>query len=224
MGFFSNLFGNGEDKEYRLRLEAELDRLKEETSQTLAKEQQTILELRAKLESEQSDKELMKEEIQQLQEEKKHLQDEMNSQLSEMRKQLDAQTQENDVISRVLIMAQKDADQKLRDAEQEAERITDQAKMDTFIFQQKAEAEMKKRQEAGRKQYVYAKSKLEDRVNVINQSHEKLVEVYNELGMLLQKMPIKMETLYGGEKSDFLLEENFAGEYQEKVIDAEQGS
>lgn len=221
MGFLSRLFGNNEDREYRQRLEHELDTLKEESRQALAKERQTVQELWAKVDAEKEQKIQLQEEINRLQEEKNKHETELKEELESMRKRVEEHENNYDVVSRVLVMAQKDADEKVREARKEAGRITDEAKMETFIFKQKAETEIQERYENGRKQFAYAKGKLVESMNSINQTHEKLTEVYNELGELLQNMPVKIETLFPNGNFDFMIEEKKAETYVDETIDVE---
>lgn len=201
MGFWADLFRNNGDRE---QLEQTIEQLKEENEKVREKERQTACELEKKEALVQEEKAYFQKELRTLQDEK----EEMKKQLEDMEIRLKEYKDSYDAISKVLVRAQRDADCKVMEAERKAERITNQAKMETFLFQKKAEGEIQKKYEMNQERYTYAKNLLLGNMNIINETRENLVKTYEELRKLIEKMPLQMELLFPGEISEISVEED----------------
>lgn len=211
MGFFSKLFGDNGEKEYRESLERELTALKADNAKALEKEKNTIYELQAKLQAESESKEKLQQEVQLLHAKEQQWEEQIRKQqemYEAQRNELNEYKENYDMVSEVLVMAQKDADAKIREAEAEAGRIKEKAKMETYLSKQQAEREIRERYDADRKHFTYAQSKLMQKVDVINGTHDKLMEAYKELGGLLKELPMGVETLFPEEYSNYMLDED----------------
>lgn len=203
MGFFVELFGNNSERELREQLEKDLEQLREEIVKIRDEKNVIINGLEKKLELQQDEVAYYQSEIEKSKIEKA----ELRKNLDEMEMQLKEYKESYDAVSKVLVKAQKDADCRIDEAEKKAERITNQAKMETFLFQKKAEAEIQKKYDTNQKRFACAKDKIEETMNTVNETRERLVAAYMDLGDLIKKMPMQMEWLYPEEVSEFALDE-----------------
>lgn len=214
MGFFGNLFRNREDEEYREYLEREIDHLKEEKNKAIESERLTIQDLQRQLACMEEEKMQLSKELRELKEIRAVHEEELQKKLTDatielgkLQEQVKEYQYNHEVVSRVLVSAQKDADFKIAEAEREADKITYQAKIETYFFKKKAEAEMKERYEADRQRFTEAKDKLLGSVDTINQAHDKLMAAYNQLGDFLKRMPMQADQLFPENAFEFVLEE-----------------
>ena len=120
--------------------------------------------------------------------------------------------------SRFMTMAKKEAEQTVAKAKQEAEmamakaemdaeKITTAAKAEALLHQKNVEKELKEQAKANEQKYTIAKYKLMEYLNALNNTQSKLIETYNELGALVQKMPIRIDDLFSDEPLALLPEE-----------------
>lgn len=198
MGFFSNLFKGSqpeekhEDKEYAEFLLKELENLKKETNRTLEEEHKKVSELQAKFEKEQEEKEALKKKI-----------SDYEGSYSDFSKIISAAKLEaGDTVEK----ARQEAKTALLTARQDAERITTAAKAEAALLKQNTEKQLKEKAKADEQRYTIAKYKLMEYLNSINKTQSKLVETYNELGELIQKMPLRIDDLLSDEPMGLLPE------------------
>ena len=222
MSFISNLLErlmkkDEHDKEYTEFLENELEKLKKETNEALEKEKKTSFAFQSLLESEQKQKILLQEQVKNLEENGKKQVDEAAKRISDMTEQIQDYENNYDASARVLALARKDAEQTINDAKEEAKKIKDRARVEAMIYQKRAENNAKEKYDMDFKRFELAKESLIDCLNTLNQSHSKLVEAHNELGELLKRMPIQIDTLFPGETFDFLMEKGITMEPEEVV-------
>lgn len=227
MGFFANLFKGSqssqpeekkEDKEYIEFLLKELDTLKKETNTSLDRERQTNFDLQSQIEKEKVEKEELQKIISDFQEKEKGQTEENEKKLAELQEQLKNYEGSYSDFSRFMTMAKKEAEQTVAKAKQEAEmamakaemdaeKITTAAKAEALLHQKNVEKELKEQAKANEQKYTIAKYKLMEYLNALNNTQSKLIETYNELGALVQKMPIRIDDLFSDEPLGLLPEE-----------------
>lgn len=105
---------------------------------------------------------------------------------------------------KILIMAKKDADNITSSARSDAEKITDQAKLSALDYQQNVEKELKKKQEEESLKFQLARFKIAGYLESLNQSQNKLIEVYEEFGSLVGQLPLRLGDVFSEEPFELL--------------------
>ena len=107
----------------------------------------------------------------------------------------------------ILRMARKDADEIVTSAKKDAERTTDQARTEAQDYRQTIEKEMEKKQEEEALKFRLARAKISDYLDSMNRSQNKMIMVYEELGELVNQLPLRLNDVFS-EKDFELLEDN----------------
>lgn len=105
----------------------------------------------------------------------------------------------------VLHMAKKDADEITSAARQEAEKITKQAQTEAENYRKDVEEELEKRQKEEERQFDAARSRVAGYLESLNRSQNRLVEVYEEFGRVVEQLPLRLGDVFS-EKPFELLE------------------
>ena len=143
--------------------------------------------------------------------------------LEKLEQQLKNYERNYTVLARVLVDSKAEAEKIISDAKAEASVISDMAqkkageiedaaKLDAAGYMQQAEEEIKKRREEESSNFEHAKRSLEEYLNSLNRSQSSLIEVYNDLGILIKKMPLRIEDIFSKEPFCLLEEEQTDGE------------
>ena len=107
----------------------------------------------------------------------------------------------------VLVMAKKEADGITTTARQNAEEIEKQAQNEAESYRKSVETEVeKKRQEEARK-FELARSRVAGYLESLNRSQNKLLEVYEEFGHVVERLPLRIGDVFSEEPFE-LLEKN----------------
>ena len=155
-----------------------------------------LSEMKAQLESSQTDKDKELQEVkEQLNEyQNKYSYDVFADMLSSAKKDAEQLT----------IAAQKNAEQILNEARENADKITMDAQVDARIYRQKVEKELKAQEEENGKKFMVAKYRLMEYLEALNRSQSQLIKTYNELGEIVKKMPVQIEDALETQKGDQL--------------------
>lgn len=104
----------------------------------------------------------------------------------------------------VLVMAKKEADGITTTARQNAEEIEKQAQNEAESYRKSVETELeKKRQEEARK-FELARFKVAGYLEALNRSQNKLLEVYEEFGRVVEKLPLRIGDVFSEEPFELL--------------------
>lgn len=106
----------------------------------------------------------------------------------------------------VLLMAKKEADEINLAARQNAEKISKQAQEDSENYRKSIEEKMKRRQQEEEQKFEAARSKVAEYLNSLNCSQNKMVEVYEEFGHIVEQLPLRLGDVFS-EKPFVLLED-----------------
>lgn len=104
-------------------------------------------------------------------------------------------------------IAQRDSEKMKREAEMAAELISRTAKEKADAYRQQVEADLKKKREEDSQKFKAAKYNLIEYLNALNNSQSKLIETYNELGVLVKKMPIRIDDIFSEAPMELLPEQ-----------------
>ena len=104
----------------------------------------------------------------------------------------------------------------MEDARQEASNIVGTAQKDAQAYQQNAEAEIAAQKEEQSKNYMVAKYKLMEYIDSVNDAQSRLIGVYNELGSLVNRMPLQLKDVFSESPMELLADrKEDGGEGQE---------
>lgn len=104
----------------------------------------------------------------------------------------------------------------MEDARQEASNIVETAQKDAQAYQQNAEAEIAAQKEEQSKNYMVAKYKLMEYIDSVNDAQSRLIGVYNELGSLVNRMPLQLKDVFSESPMELLADrKEDGGEGQE---------
>lgn len=126
----------------------------------------------------------------------------------------------------VLVMAKKEADGITTTARQNAEKIEKQAKNEAESYRESVETELEeKRQEEARK-FELARFKVAGYLESLNRSQNKLLEVYEEFGRVVERLPLRIGDVFSEEPFELLDEkkkEDGSVENVEECADRSEG-
>ena len=106
----------------------------------------------------------------------------------------------------ILRMARKDADKIITSAKKDADQMTDQAKEETENYRKAIEKELEKKQEEEALKFRLARIKISEYLDSMNRSQNKMIMVYEELGQLVNQLPLRLNDVFS-EKDFELLED-----------------
>lgn len=104
----------------------------------------------------------------------------------------------------ILHMAKKDADGITAAARTDAEKIAEQAKNDAETSMQKAEADIEKMREEEAEKFKMARYKISGYLDSLNRSQNKLIEVYEEFGNIVDQLPLRIGDVFSEEAFELL--------------------
>ena len=104
----------------------------------------------------------------------------------------------------ILLMAKKDADGITAAARTDAEKIAEQAKNDAETSMQKAEADIEKMREEEAEKFKMARYKISGYLDSLNRSQNKLIEVYEEFGNIVDQLPLRIGDVFSEEAFELL--------------------
>jgi len=215
------------NEEYTQFLLGELENLKKATNEAIEKEQNSKKELQARLDQEQKEKENLQKQIEDYEREKEDFLEkgkqleENEKKFAEMAKKLKDYEDSYAALSGLVAAAKRDAEftvSKAKDeakqtttqakceaeytvgkAKEEAKEIVESAQKEAFAFRKNVETELKAKERENEQKYIVAKYKLREYLDVLNKTQSKLIETYNELGAIVEKMPIRLEDVFAEE-------------------------
>ena len=208
---FKKTFWRGYQKEevdeYIDFLTEELENLKKETNRVLEKNRDSLAEMKEEMEHERKEKEYLEEQVEKMKKQAKEQEEEMEKKIGELLLQIDKYKEDYDAVPHILAIAQKKASGLIDDAKKDSESMVEEAKTEaekiTVTAQKEAEAyltnahrEISEKLEADRKRFILARGKLAEYLKNLNQSQNRLIETYNELGNLIGKMPLRVDDLF----------------------------
>ena len=74
----------------------------------------------------------------------------------------------------------------------------------TYSLRKKTEEELQARKEIEERNYMAAKYKLKEYLDSLNATQSRLISTYNELGKLVNQMPIRLEDVFSEEPMELL--------------------
>lgn len=191
MNQFSTAFFGGYRKdqvdEYINSMIAQIEQMKKRTEEVETNEK----DMQGKLTTLQEQFETMKNEytgkIEALEEELKEKRleaEERAGKISQLEEKLHSQQDSYDSVSRVLLLAEK-----------EAEEIKIRAQQEALVYRRKAESDITAKNEEKQKELAFAHHQILRYLESLNMTKDKLMDTYNELGNLVKNMPLHMEDL-----------------------------
>lgn len=139
--------------------------------------------------------------------------------LSEARTEAEALTQEAQCkAERTTLEAQEDTERMIHTAKQDAEIIISTARNEAEEYREKTEEDMRRKREEDIGRFELARKNLADYLDSLNCSQSKLVETYNELGVLVERMPLRVADVFSDLPYQLLAEEK---EKERKVTEVE---
>ena len=115
---------------------------------------------------------------------------------------------ENDYSSFMDLMVnmKSQARQIVTDAQSEAEKITDKAKLEALDYRQNVEKELKKKKEDESLKFQLARFRISEYLESLNRSQNKLISVYEEFGRLVGQLPLRLGDVFSDEPFELLEE------------------
>ena len=212
---FLNGYSRKDVDEYVEFLVNELDSLKEETARMLEEQKQKMSELELRITQEQEEKEKLLKKVHDSEEQANQKNIEREEKVRNMEEKLRKYEESCEAVPRVMAMAQTDAEkivsaaktnagQILSDARENAKRMSEEADKEVFALRKKTEEELQARKEIEERNYMAAKYKLKEYLDSLNATQSRLISTYNELGKLVNQMPIRLEDVFSEESMELL--------------------
>ncbi len=220
---FRTVFFNGYQKEevdgYVESLMSQIEQLTR-VSEDNAEKDKTIQELKEQLEQREREKEDLEKRLKKNETEYLNFMDlmvDMKNQAKEVVQEASKNAEE------IIEIAKKDAEKITSEAKSGAEEITQaaqsgaeeivsaaKAEADTYVQDMKQEIEEKKKREE--ENWKLARYKLMTHLDAMKQAQEKLMEVYEQLGKVVGKMPLRLGDVLSDEPFEFLEENKVSDE------------
>lgn len=232
MSIFSKIFGGAKareeekDQEYMEYLLEEVEKLKEQKIEEVNKEKEKTIqekkaaeELQAALEQVKAEKAELERQFDEYKEKaqiKSEREEDKQNRIEALEKKLSEYEMNYDTISKYFTMAKSDAEKIVTDARQEAEQLTFEKKREMEAMRFHTEAELQIQREENIRQFEQAKQRVQDYLHALNRTQAALIENYNELGRLVEKMPLRLEDVFSKEAMK-LLDENKIDENKKTV-------
>ena len=234
MGFFSGLFRRSQkseneyNDEYVEYLLEELEKARSEKNRTLEAQE----ELKKELETERAAKDeaiaSAKADLEKQVEELKIALDSEDSkeEIAELQNKLREYESSYEEISRYIAQAKEDAEgirtsaktesdslissakarseEMIESARDNSRKLEAEARINADLYQARIEANLKKKISEREEKFTSAIYQFKEYLDAFNRIQNTLVKNYNELGQLIEKMPIKIEDLYSDEPFELL--------------------
>lgn len=127
--------------------------------------------------------------------------------LSVAKSEADILTQKaQDKAEKIILKAQEDMDRMIHEAKREAEDIICTAQNEVEEYRKKTEEDLGRKREEDIEHFELARKNLEEYLNSLNHSQSKLVEIYNELGILVKRMPLRVADIFSNQPYQLLQE------------------
>ena len=234
MGFFSGLFRRSQkseneyNDEYVEYLLEELEKARSEKDRTLEAQEELKKELEteraAKNEAVASAKADLERQVEEL---KKALDtDDSKEEIAELQNKLREYESSYEEISKYIAQAKEDAEgirtsaktesdslissararseEMIESAKDNSRKLEAEARINADLYQARIEANLKKKISEREERFTSAIYQFKEYLDAFNRIQNTLVKNYNELGQLIEKMPIKIEDLYSDEPFDLL--------------------
>ncbi len=182
------------------QLQEEMEQLR----QQIARQEQELQEKELQLSAGEEERQQLKDQVKQLKE-----QPEEDPRTAEEMKELQKKVREYedryDSVNRVLSLAEKT----VRDAQVEAAGIVTSGKSEVDEYRTRAEHDLEKTRKKNEDDFMLAKYKLMNYLKALNDTQNKLVATYHELGELVDKLPLRIGDIFSEEPFDLLENESF---------------
>ncbi len=209
---FRTVFFKGYQKdevdEYIETLISELESLKEKADKDAEEGRKAQEELKNRAEQAIKEREELEQRLEAEISEKEKLCQEYNRNLEELKQQIEEEKKKRKIdynaAVRVISIAEQEAKRVSLDARANAEKVLCDAKSEADALLAQADREVKEKRSENEKLYMAAKYKLAEYLNSINRTQSKLIESYNELGLLVKKMPLRIGDIFSDDPLELL--------------------
>ncbi len=185
--------------EYVNFLVKELEDVKAEANQTLQEQEN-------KYGFDQDERKQLQAQIEELKENERAAEDRHRQEIEDFKSRLNQYEESYNEFSKMISSAKKEADtilseakrqadELLAEAEKKSRNLLESAQEEVLAYQNQAEGLIKRKREANEKDYERAQNQIKEYVDSINKAQSALVDAYNELGAVVSKLPIRMETV-----------------------------
>ena len=185
--------------EYVNFLVKELEDVKAEANQTLQEQEN-------KYGFDQDERKQLQAQIEELKENERAAEDRHRQEIEDFKSRLNQYEESYNEFSKMISSAKKEADTilseakrqanvLLAEAEEKSRNLLESAQEEVLAYQNQAEGLIKRKREANEKDYERAQNQIKEYVDSINKAQSALVDAYNELGAVVSKLPIRMETV-----------------------------
>lgn len=185
--------------EYVNFLVKELEDVKAEANQTLQEQEN-------KYGFDQDERKQLQAKIEELKENERAAKDRHRREIEDFKSRLNQYEESYNEFSKMISSAKKEADtilseakrqanELLAEAEEKSRNLLESAQEEVLAYQNQAEGLIKRKREANEKDYERAQNQIKEYVDSINKAQSALVDAYNELGAVVSKLPIRMETV-----------------------------
>lgn len=114
----------------------------------------------------------------------------------------DAQTDAEQVLN----MAKKEADDIISTAQKTAEEITEQAQTEAKDYRNEVEKNLEKKEQEEIRKFEMARFKVAGYLDSLNRSQNRLLEVYEEFGHIVEQLPLRVGDVFSEEPFELLKE------------------
>lgn len=205
--FGLSLFGGykkDEVNEYIEHLVEELETLKDQRTEPSKELQDRLEKLEQQLEEKQRQLDLQKERLE-AEEKKAPKEDESAAtKIRELEEKLKEYEEHSDSVNRVLSLAEKT----VYEAKEEAAKIVAEGKARAEEYRRKTERNLDKKRKKNEDEFMLAKYKLMSYLKSLNDTQNKLITTYNELGELVEKLPLRIGDILSDEPFELLDDES----------------
>ena len=234
---FFNGYQRAEVDQYIETLVQELENFKEETNRKMEADRRLIQEMKEKMETASSEKTALEQQMESLQGQNSAAGSEELDQVKEKLKEYESNYSDlASVLAEARIEAAKIVSTAKENAEsitsgakenaenitsgaketarfieneakRDAESVTSAARAEAMEYRQAVEMELSQKRDEDRLRFEQAKRNITDYLEGLNRSQRKLIETYNELGLLVKKMPIRLEDVFSQKPFELLADD-----------------
>lgn len=181
------------------QLQEELEQLR----QQISRQEQQLQEKERQLSAGEEERQQLKDQVKQLEEQPRE-DPRASEKVEELQKKVQEYEDRYDSVNRVLSLAEKT----VRDAQAEAAEIVTSGKSEVDEYRARAEHDLEKTRKKNEDDFMLAKYKLMNYLKALNDTQNKLVTTYNELGELVDKLPLRIGDILSEEPFDLLENES----------------
>lgn len=175
----------------------------EQLRQQIAQQEQQLQEKEQQLNAGEEERRQLKDQVKQLREQPEE-DPQTAEKVEELQKKVREYEDRYDSVNRVLSLAEKT----VRDAQVEAAGIVTSGKSEVDEYRVQAERDLEKTRKKNEDDFMLAKYKLMNYLKALNDTQNKLVTTYNELGELVEKLPLRIGDILSEEPFDLLENES----------------